>query len=169
MFYYFMQSNTILSSTSSLFTFLVSLAFLGEKFSWVKLISVILCMGGTIIVSFADSETGANKVATNPLLGDVLSLSSAAMYAIYITLIRKKLPDEDKGEGQASTAQFLGFLGLFNFLIFLPIALVLHFTRQEAFDKLNWEQFGLIVGKGLCLQFFVKFYGVLDFTEHFLL
>lgn len=152
MFYYFMQSNTILSSTSSLFTFLVSLAFLGEKFTWVKLISVLLCMGGTIIVSLADSETGSNAVATNPVVGDVLSLSSAAMYAIYITLIRKKLPDEGEGEEQASTAQFLGYLGFFNFLIFLPIALVLHFTRQESFDRLSWKQFGLIVGKGLSLR-----------------
>jgi len=157
MFYYFVQSNTILSSTSSLFTFLVSLAFLGEKFSWVKLISVLLCMGGTIIVSLADSETGGDAIATNPLVGDTLSLASAAMYAIYITLIRKKLPDEGNEEGQASTAQFLGFLGLFNFLIFLPVALVLHFTRQEAFDKLKWQQFGLIVGKGLYSNFQSQF------------
>lgn len=102
-------------------------------------------------MSLADSETGANAIATNPLVGDILSLSSAAMYAIYITLIRKKLPDEGEGKGeeQASTAQFLGYLGFFNFLIFLPIALILHFTRQESFDRLNWKQFGLIIGKGL--------------------
>ncbi|RZS28701.1 hypothetical protein BHM03_00062334 [Ensete ventricosum] len=31
------------------------------------------------------------------------------LYAVYVTLIRTKLPDEKKGEGQASTAQFLGF------------------------------------------------------------
>ncbi|CAD6338628.1 unnamed protein product [Miscanthus lutarioriparius] len=41
-------SNTILSSTSSLFTFLVALVFLGETFTWLKLISVLLCMGGLI-------------------------------------------------------------------------------------------------------------------------
>lgn len=143
-------SNTILSSASSLFTFLVSLAFLGEKFTWVKLISVLLCMAGTIIVSLGDSETRLSAIATNPLLGDVLALISAGLYAIYITLIRKKLPDEDdEKNGRASMAQFLGFLGLCNLLIFLPVALLLNFTKLEPFYALTWKQVGLIVGKGL--------------------
>lgn len=144
-----LQSNTLLSSVSSLFTFLVSLAFLGEKFTFLKLISVLLCMGGTIIVGLGDSTTGANEIASNPLLGDILALVSAALYSVYITLIRKKIPDEDKGEGRPSMAQFLGFVGLFNLLIFLPVALVLNFTKLEPFYKLSWKQFALIIGKGL--------------------
>lgn len=143
-------SNTILSSASSLFTFLVSLAFLGEKFTWVKLISVLLCMSGTIIVSLGDSQSELRVTASNPLLGDILTLVSAAFYSVYITLIRIKIPDDDdKRSGQASMAQFLGFLGLFNLLIFLPVALVLNFTKLEPFNKLTWNQVGLIVGKGL--------------------
>ncbi|XP_016432713.1 thiamine-repressible mitochondrial transport protein THI74 [Nicotiana tabacum] len=142
-------SNTILSSSSSLFTFLVSLVFLGEIFSWVKLISVLLCMGGTIIVSLGDSKSGSSKVASNPVLGDILALLSSAFYAVYITLIRKKLPDDDGKSGHASMAQFLGFLGLFNLLIFLPIPLVLNFANLEPFNTLTWKQLGLIVGKGM--------------------
>ncbi|RXH98084.1 hypothetical protein DVH24_010409 [Malus domestica] len=144
------KSNTILSSSSSLFTFLVSLVFLGEKFTLVKLISVLLCMGGTIIVSLGDSRTALSAIASNPLLGDILALVSAALYSVYITLIRKKLPDEDdEKSGRASMAQFLGFLGLSNLLIFLPVALILHFSKLEPFYMLTWEQVGLIVGKGL--------------------
>ncbi|XP_006656387.1 uncharacterized vacuolar membrane protein YML018C [Oryza brachyantha] len=143
-------SNTILSSTSSLFTFLVALVFLGETFTWLKLVSVLLCMGGTVIVSLADSSSNtANSIATNPLLGDILSIASAGLYSVYITLIRKKLPDEKEGQGEVSMAQFLGFLGLFNMLFFLPVALVLNFTKLEPFHRLTWEQVGLIVGKGL--------------------
>ncbi|XP_044494443.1 thiamine-repressible mitochondrial transport protein THI74-like [Mangifera indica] len=144
-------SNTILSSVSSLFTFLVALAFLGEKFTWVKFISVLLCMVGTIIVSLGDSEssTSLGVTASNPLLGDILALVSAGLYAVYITLIRKKLPDDDGKSGQASMALFLGYLGLFNLIIFLPVALILNFTKLEPFHTLTLEQFGLIVGKGL--------------------
>ncbi|CAL5049501.1 unnamed protein product [Urochloa decumbens] len=142
-------SNTILSSTSSLFTFLVALVFLGETFTWLKLVSVLLCMGGTIIVSLADTSSTVNAIATNPPLGDFLSIVSAGCYAIYITLIRKNLPDEEEGEGKVSMAQFLGFLGLFNMLFFLPVALVLNFAKLEPFHRLTWEQVGLIVGKGL--------------------
>ncbi|KAK7395369.1 hypothetical protein VNO78_15921 [Psophocarpus tetragonolobus] len=142
-------SNTILSSASSLFTFLVSLAFLGERFTWLKLFSVILCMGGTIIVSLGDSQSNLRTVASNPLLGDIFALLSAGLYAAYITLIRKKLPDDDGKSGEASTAQFLGFLGVFNVLIFLPVALILHLTKKEPFSTLSWKQLGLIIGKGL--------------------
>ncbi|XP_010245974.1 PREDICTED: uncharacterized vacuolar membrane protein YML018C-like [Nelumbo nucifera] len=143
-------SNTILSSVSSLFTFLVALVFLGEKFTWVKLISVLMCMGGTIIVTLGDSEAGLNAIAAKPLIGDILALVSAGLYAVYITLIRKKIPDDDdQKSGRASMAQFLGFLGLFNLLIFLPVALILNFTKLEPFHTLTWTQFGLIVGKGL--------------------
>ncbi|TXG63979.1 hypothetical protein EZV62_010973 [Acer yangbiense] len=143
-------SNTILSSASSLFTFLVALAFLGEKFTWLKLVSVLLCMTGTIIVSLGDSETSTSlsAIASNPLLGDILALVSAAFYAVYITLIRKKLPDDDEKSGHASMAQFLGFLGLFNLIIFLPVAIILNFTKLEPFYMLTLKQFGLIVGKG---------------------
>ncbi|KAK8918345.1 hypothetical protein KSP39_PZI021435 [Platanthera zijinensis] len=141
-------SNTILSSSSSLFTFLVSVAFLGEKFTWVKLVSVFLCMGGTVIVSLADVGVGVNAIVSNPVLGDALTLISACLYAVYISLIRKNLPDEMKGEGHASMAQFLGYLGLFNLLIFLPVALGLEFTKLESFHKITWNQFSLIVGKG---------------------
>ncbi|KAK4712178.1 hypothetical protein R3W88_006691 [Solanum pinnatisectum] len=140
-------SNTILSSSSSLFTFLVSLVFLGEVFTWVKLFSVLLCMGGTIIVSLGDLKSGSRKVASHPVLGDILSLVSTAMYAVYITLICKKLPDDDGKSGHASMAQFLGYLGLFNMLIFLPIPLVLNFANLEPFNTLTWKQLGLIVGK----------------------
>lgn len=106
-------------------------------------------MGGTIIVSLADSSTNANAVATNPILGDILALVSASLYAVYITMIRAKLPDGDDGEVQASSAQFLGYLGLFKFLIFLPVVIVLDFTKLEPFHLLTWKQPGLIVGKGL--------------------
>ncbi|KAJ0683649.1 putative EamA domain-containing protein [Helianthus annuus] len=90
-------SNTILSSSSSLFTFLVSLFFLGEKFTWIKLSSVLLCMGGTVIVSLGDSKA-VTATAPNPALGDILALVSSAFYAIYITLIRKNIPDEDNDD-----------------------------------------------------------------------
>lgn len=143
-------SNTILSSSSSLFTFLVALVFLGEKFTWLKLISVLLCMVGTIIVSLGDSGSGSNAASSNPVLGDILSLLSAAFYAAYITLIRQKLPDEDdKVQGRVSMAQFLGFLGLFNLLIFFPVTLILEFLKLELFNNLTGKQFGLIIGKGL--------------------
>ncbi|KAG0614085.1 hypothetical protein M758_6G150100 [Ceratodon purpureus] len=141
-------SNTILSSASSLFTFLFSLALLNEKFKWSKLLSVFLCMIGTIIVTLADS-TGSEGVYKKAWWGDILCLFSALVYALYSTLLRKRLPDEEAGEGKASTALFFGYLGLFNAILLGPVALILHFTGLETFRRLTLSQVGLIVGKGL--------------------
>ncbi|KAG2272751.1 hypothetical protein Bca52824_067306 [Brassica carinata] len=120
-------SNTILSSSSSLFTFLVSLIFLGEKFTWLKLISVLLCMSGTIIVSLGDSESNSTATAKNPLLGDVLSLISAVFYAVYITLIRKS----------------------FRMMMMIVAAGLVWLSFLERFNALTSKQLGLVVGKGL--------------------
>ncbi|XP_057834898.1 thiamine-repressible mitochondrial transport protein THI74 isoform X2 [Cryptomeria japonica] len=79
-------SNTILSSTSSLFTFLVSLAILDEKFTWVKLSSVLLCMVGTVIVGLGDSGTGESKIAKWPLLGLLDNVLSDYLWAKAVLL-----------------------------------------------------------------------------------
>lgn len=42
------SSNTVLSSASSLFTFLGSVLVLGEKYTSQKLLSVIFCVAGTL-------------------------------------------------------------------------------------------------------------------------
>lgn len=115
-------------------------------------------MGGVIVVSLGDSDAGANKDAPHPVLGDFLSLLSAAFYAAYVTLIRQKLPDEDdKAEGHVSMAQFLGFLGLFNFIIFFPVALILAFSKLGLFNTLTGKQFGLIVGKGIIISLLLHY------------
>ena len=101
-------------------------------------------------MSLGDSESNSTATDKNPPLGDVLSLISAVFYAVYITLIRKKLPDDDdEKSGWFSMAQLLGFLGLFNFFIFLPVALILNFTKRERFNSLTLKQLGLVVGKGM--------------------
>lgn len=136
-----------MSSSSSLFTFLFSLVLLKEQFKWSKLVSVLLCMVGTIVVTLADStEMGGSFWRAG--WGDILCLFSAMAYALYSTLLRKRLPDGDAGEGKASTALFFGYLGLFNALLLGPVALVVHFTGVEPFHRLSLSQLGLIVGKG---------------------
>eukprot|EP00252_Welwitschia_mirabilis_P003134 TRINITY_DN1321_c0_g1_i1.p1 TRINITY_DN1321_c0_g1~~TRINITY_DN1321_c0_g1_i1.p1 ORF type:complete len:330 (-),score=36.31 TRINITY_DN1321_c0_g1_i1:579-1568(-) len=141
-------SNTILSSTSSLFTLLVSLVMLNETFTWMKFVSILLCMIGSITVGLGDTESDGNNLAKNPLLGDFLCIMSAIFYALYTSLIRKMLPDEEKHKVHVSTAHFLGFLGLFNMIIFFPVVLILHLTKVESFHQLTLTRFGLIIGKG---------------------
>ncbi|RZC94093.1 hypothetical protein C5167_016787 [Papaver somniferum] len=142
-------SITILSNTSSLFAFLLSLCFLGEKFTWIKLISILLCMGGSVIVSVGDMESGLNATAIKPLLGDILSVVSASLYASFLCIFRKQIPVDDAESGRVSILQLYGYLGLLNTVIFLPVVALLHFTKLEQLNSLTWSQTGLIVCKGL--------------------
>ncbi|KAK4407331.1 putative vacuolar membrane protein [Sesamum angolense] len=80
-----------------------------------------------------------------------LKYTSVTHFMLYIPpYFAIKLPDEDdEVQGRVSMAQVLGFLGLFNLLLFLPVALILEFTKLENFHVLSGRDLGLIVGKGL--------------------
>ncbi|EFJ20830.1 hypothetical protein SELMODRAFT_443725 [Selaginella moellendorffii] len=142
-------SNTVLSSTSTLFTFIASVMFLNETFTVLKIVSVVLCMAGSAVVAFGDSESLQKDSAPHPVVGDMVCLLSAMLYACYTSLIRKKFPDENSSAEEVSTALFLGYLGLFNALIFCPVVVLLHFTGLEPIHRLTATQWELIVGKGM--------------------
>lgn len=160
----FVQSNTILSSCSSLFTFIISVIWLKEPFTFFKLAMIGCVMGGTALVSFADSAPAApahgaapsQNRAPHPMLGDALVLLSALLYACYTTMLRKELPEErsEEEEGEAvqekslSTALVFGFVGLFGALLLWPVLLGLHLTGVETLHKMPAKQFGLIIAKG---------------------
>ncbi|CAH8356411.1 unnamed protein product [Eruca vesicaria subsp. sativa] len=55
--------------------------------------------------------------------------------------------------------------GLFNFFIFLPVALILNFTKREGFNALTLKQFGLVVGKGLLDYVLSDYIGASTFLQ----
>eukprot|EP00761_Pharyngomonas_kirbyi_P009773 gb/GECH01009791.1/.p1 GENE.gb/GECH01009791.1/~~gb/GECH01009791.1/.p1 ORF type:complete len:489 (+),score=116.15 gb/GECH01009791.1/:1-1467(+) len=119
------SSNTILSNTSSLFTFILAVFFLrSEKFSVIRFFSVFFTISGVVLVSFSDHSDGNDQ-----LIGDILALSSAFMYAVYTVVLKKQIPHER----QLSMPMFFGILGCFNFLLLLPLFPILHLTGVESF------------------------------------
>ncbi len=56
-------SNTILSSTSSLFTFGLSVLLLGERFTLKKLACIVACMLGTALVTLSDLKASEDAAA----------------------------------------------------------------------------------------------------------
>ena len=59
-------SNTIISSTASLWTLVLATMFAGEKFTYYKLLGVLCCVGGTAIVSVGDAgSSSSNGTAGN--------------------------------------------------------------------------------------------------------
>ena len=172
-----MQSNTILSSTSSIFTFLLSLAFLGERFTIVKLVSIFLCLAGTAVVALADKNTHPDG-GYDTIYGDILCLLSAAFYGIYTSLIRGLSPIEggkaelvdgakvtgveESGVAEIaassatstsnsegfSTALLFGYIGVFNLLLLFPVGVLIQMCKLENLTLPTLHQWGLVIGKG---------------------
>ncbi|KAG1689001.1 hypothetical protein DVH05_002884 [Phytophthora capsici] len=136
------SSSTIVSSTSTVFTFLLSVVALKEPFVWMKLAGVVLCMAGNISTIFNDE--GADG-GTDHVFGDLVALFAAFMYGVYTTAIRRLIPDEES----VSISLFFGFIGIINMVCLLPIVLAFHYSSIESLRGLSLEILVLIGIKGL--------------------
>ena len=109
-----------------------------EKFTIRKLIGVLASLAGIILISSIDvsgdqdENRGSfpHKSHKQIAIGDILALTSAVMYGIYTTVMKKRIGDESR----ADMFLFFGFVGLFNIITLLPGFFVVHFTGIEIFE-----------------------------------
>ena len=144
------SSNTILSSTSSIWTFVLSVLVLREDVTLSKIIGVVLAVFGSSCVGLSSGAGGddASGSATSMLqrvAGGLVCVLSACLYGCYTTAIRRMLPDERT----ARMPLFFGLIGAINATALLPIVLVLHFTGVESLSTLTFATFGWIALKGI--------------------
>ena len=144
-------SNTILSSASALFTFLFAVVFLSERFTLIKLASIVALIGGTAMVTLADASQGSSGSGTSStsssssVYGDLLCLLSSIIYGAYTVSIRHML-GEDEG---VSMTLFFGFMGGLLFIIIGPLLAVAATLFHAPLGSLTWASFGLVLLKGL--------------------
>eukprot|EP00164_Ancoracysta_twista_P004267 GFYU01005751.1.p1 GENE.GFYU01005751.1~~GFYU01005751.1.p1 ORF type:complete len:558 (-),score=126.96 GFYU01005751.1:132-1805(-) len=128
-------SNTLLSTTSGLFTLLGSVLFLKDDMTGFKMLAVILSFSGVALISTSDEDVHNGK---DTILGDLLALSSAIAYAMYILVLKAMVKDEER----LRMTMFFGFVGLFNMLLFWPCLFMYHYTDLETFElpslQLTW-------------------------------
>lgn len=120
-------SSTIMACTSGLFTLALGVVFRTEVFSLSRLGAVLLSFLGVALVSRADENDGS--APPHALLGNLLSLTSAFLYAAYSTLLKSRVHDETRLDSK----QFFGFVGLFNLLFLWPVVLLAHWLNIEPF------------------------------------
>lgn len=137
------SSSTVLSTTSCVFTFGLSLAFLGERFRWSKAGGVAVTIAGAVLVALSDRSPSAQE--GNKWWGDALAVASAVFYGIYTTAIRRLVPDGSP----ISMNVFFGWLGLTNSLLLAPVVGLLSGLGVEHPSALTPKLVGLILAKGL--------------------
>ena len=128
-------SATILTSTSSIWTLLFGAALKVEVFSVRKLVGVVASLAGVVLISSVDLS-GANdgnrgnfphKTTGEVAIGDAMAFFSATIYGIYVTVMKRRVGNEDR----VNMPLFFGLVGLFNVLILWPGFFILHFTGIE--------------------------------------
>jgi solute carrier family 35 protein F5 len=78
-------SNTILSTTSGIFTLVLSILILRESPEIMKFLAVILALGGVVCIALADENEGEEGV-----LGDIFAIVGAVFYALYSVVLKWK-------------------------------------------------------------------------------
>ncbi|OAA72551.1 vacuolar membrane protein [Cordyceps fumosorosea ARSEF 2679] len=131
-------SVTILTSTSSIWTLVFCALFKVESFSLRKLFGVLASLIGIVLISTVDLTGNSDehrgsfphKTTGQIAIGDSMALISAVVYGMYVTVMKRRVGDEDKVDMRL----FFGLVGVFNLLFLWPLFFVLHWTGIEPFQ-----------------------------------
>ncbi|KAL6402205.1 putative vacuolar membrane protein [Ilyonectria robusta] len=131
-------SVTILTSTSSIWTLVLCAMFGIERFTTRKFLGVGASLVGVMLISTvdmsgqSDEDRGSfpHKTTAQIAIGDAMALFSAVVYGAYVTVMKKRVGDEDRVDMQL----FFGLVGVFNLALLWPIFFVLHWTGLEPFE-----------------------------------
>jgi|TARA_B110000967_G_scaffold138560_1_gene141472 solute carrier family 35 protein F5 len=170
-------SNSILSTSSAVFTFALSVWLVDERYTNKRLIAILVYVFGSALVTLSDSGGGTAGAGTagqpmhagsysstsgdvyvevsthgvsqkNSNWGNFLCVAAAACYAGYTSLIRYLLPDDP----ETSMLLFLGTLGLVNFVgvgLVLVLGWILFGAFGDLFEQATWSVLSLAIAKGL--------------------
>ncbi|KAH8771784.1 hypothetical protein F5883DRAFT_550428 [Diaporthe sp. PMI_573] len=131
-------SVTILTSTSSVWTLIFCAAMRVESFSARKLAGVLASLAGVVLISSVDlsgksDEDRGNfphKSQASIAIGDGMAFFSAIVYGLYITVMKRRVGDEDR----VNMPLFFGLVGLLNLFFLWPGFFLLHWTGIEPFE-----------------------------------
>ena len=138
-------SQTVLTSTSSVFTLVFGVLWHVESFTTKKLLGVLMSVVGIILISRVDTsgnDAGGDrgrfpfKPPHEIAIGDAMALASAICYGVYTVAIARSIGSE----GRINMPLFFGFVGTANICLF-PLLAILHWTGYETFE---WPQNGKV-------------------------
>jgi solute carrier family 35 protein F5 len=134
------SSSSIISSLSCVFVLIFGTLLGVEGFHRYSVIAVALNLVGMGLVSWSDASSSGDRT----VLGDVLSLTAASLYALQTVLIKKLFASQS----ERSVSRFLGYLGGFCLVLGWPLIVVCHVTKIERVQVPSSRIFLLILVNG---------------------
>lgn len=81
-------ASSIFISLQPAFTFIICLFLRTERLTWPRAIGILMGIGAALMIVLTQKSS---QVATNPLLGNMLCLAGAVIYAFYLVLEKRFL------------------------------------------------------------------------------
>ena len=110
----------------------------------------VLDASGTILVAFADrlvdEDNGDHPSTLNhAVLGDMLTLAAAALYAVYTVLLKVTMP----GDCESDMMAFFGYLGAINAVLFAPVLLIMQLAGSFNVLAISRATYSVALLKGV--------------------
>eukprot|EP01113_Clastostelium_recurvatum_P038680 TRINITY_DN5810_c0_g2_i1.p1 TRINITY_DN5810_c0_g2~~TRINITY_DN5810_c0_g2_i1.p1 ORF type:complete len:423 (-),score=56.28 TRINITY_DN5810_c0_g2_i1:14-1231(-) len=154
-------SALAIEQVATVFIFILSIIFLKMTIHWKKCLSLLICIGGVMMVAIGDSLMMENDNsndkddvdAPNRLLGDIFVVTCAAAAACYMVFFAKFMGDHI--QSLESVCVWLGTIGVIVCLTMWPILIIFHFTNFELFElPHSTESIILFIIHIICAGFF---------------
>eukprot|EP01112_Ceratiomyxa_fruticulosa_P020931 TRINITY_DN7262_c0_g2_i1.p1 TRINITY_DN7262_c0_g2~~TRINITY_DN7262_c0_g2_i1.p1 ORF type:complete len:340 (-),score=44.60 TRINITY_DN7262_c0_g2_i1:280-1299(-) len=123
---------------------ILSYFVIGTRYKFIHIVAVLVCISGIVILVLSDTLSKEhNDSASGPIIGDILCLSGAFLYAVSNVGQEKMIKDYNKEE-------YLGMVGLYGTLV---SGLQLAILEREELRTLHWSWgvLGCIVGFAACM------------------
>jgi drug/metabolite transporter (DMT)-like permease len=144
-------SSLTIEQLATVFVFVLSVIFLKEEATIGKIFSVLVCIGGVVVVAFSDKSGMHN--GRQPLKGDLLIVGSGCATAMYMVTYKRVV---GHNTDVASVNSLLGFIGICNCFFLWPVFTLLHFLEAEPLHPNTWPAWALLVG-GALLSFIFNY------------
>lgn len=127
---------SILTSTSPIAVFLITLLFLNRSFSLKHIVGIIIGFSAVSLVIF--TETSDKLPGDNPLLGNSLILVAVLAYASYTVLLKQFIHSFDRETNKPSSLAIITWVSFFGSLIIFPVAFLMNpnYLSVQAFIKI---------------------------------
>lgn len=121
------SSNTI-ANVNIVFIFLIKMIFFKSKCSLYKIIGLIFCIAGIILMAIFDA-TARQVKKEDSIIGDLYIIVSALFYSFYAISIKYY---SKKHRFHFDVMEVFGYIGLYNMLLIPFVLIVLHIFGVES-------------------------------------
>ncbi|CAI4221553.1 unnamed protein product [Auanema sp. JU1783] len=119
---------TSISSCNAAFVYILGILLLGDKFIWMKAVSVVFAVAGVAVISLGIKGSSGDQ----QWLGIMLSVISAMSAAVYKVLFKRMLGSADLGQ----VSLFMSCLGYLNFSLNWVMPVIL---TQTGVELIEWK------------------------------